>query len=135
VEAWASIDLLAWHPTANAALVVEIKTSLVDVQAALVGRRYDVPGRLVFRVRDAFCPRNEGTYKLEGDPKGADCRRSNGSPDIALDVADLAACYLGGARFSTLWHAGRVEELTPGAVRLADRMFASDLAPWCPHGF
>src|SRR5436309_11077576 len=39
---------------------------LVDVGAALSGRRYSSDGALVFDVEDEFCPWNEGRWKLEG---------------------------------------------------------------------
>jgi predicted acetyltransferase len=108
---------------------------LVDVAAALAGRRYAVEGRLALRVRDAFCPWNEGQYELIGGPSGAECKRDSGTPDLALDAADLAALYLGGNRFRTLFEAGRIEELRPGAIARAGTMFATDRAPWCPSHF
>jgi predicted acetyltransferase len=101
---------------------------LVDVQAALTARRYAQQGRLVIEVHDAVCPWNAGCYELEG----SECRRSNKSPEIVLSVADLAATYLGGVKFSMLAHAGRVEERTPGALLRADAMFSTNRQPWCP---
>jgi len=108
---------------------------LVDVPAALAGRRYAVAGRLVFRVHDAFCPWNDGSYQLDGGPHDAECRRHDVNADLAIDVADLATTYLGGNRFRTLMEAGRVAELRPGAIARADAMFATDRAPWCPSHF
>jgi predicted acetyltransferase len=108
---------------------------LVDVPAALTGRRYAVEGRLALRVRDAFCPWNDGQFELIGGPAGAECKPSAGSADLALDAADLAALYLGGNRLQTLFQAGRVDELRPGAINRADAMFATDRAPWCPSHF
>jgi predicted acetyltransferase len=108
---------------------------LVDVAAALRGRRYAVDGRLALRVRDAFCPWNDGQYELIGGPDGAECKSNGSAPDLALDAADLAAVYLGGNRFRILFEAGRVEELRPGAIARADAMFATDRAPWCPSHF
>ena len=108
---------------------------LVDVAAALAGRRYAIEGRVVLRVRDAFGPWNDGQYELVGGPAGAECKPTSGSSDLALDAADLAALYLGGNRFRTLFEAGRVEELRPGAIARADAMFATDRAPWCPSHF
>jgi predicted acetyltransferase len=108
---------------------------LVDVPAALAGRRYAVEGRLVLNVRDAFCPWNNGQHELIGGPAGAECQGNNATPDLALDAADLAALYLGGNRFRTLYEAGRVEELRPGGIARADAMFATDRTPWCPSHF
>src|SRR5256885_2753672 len=64
---------------------------LVDVAAALAGRRYAVDGHLALRVRDAFCPWNERQVELVGGPAGAACPPDEGAPDLALDAAHLAA--------------------------------------------
>jgi predicted acetyltransferase len=108
---------------------------LVDVPAALAGRRYATQGRLVLRVRDAFAPWNDGHYELNGGPTDAVCERCTDDPDLELSAADLAAVYLGGNRFRTLHQAGRMQELHRGAVARADAMFATDRAPWCPSHF
>ena len=108
---------------------------LVDVERALAGRRYAVDGRLVLRVRDDFCSWNDGRVELSGGPSHADCRRSEANPDLELNAADLAALYLGGNRFRTLFEAGRIQELRPGSIARADAMFATDRAPWCPSHF
>ena len=108
---------------------------LVDVPEALSGRAYSVSGKVVLGVRDSFCPWNEGRYELEAGPEGARCRPTDAEPDIELSAADLAAAYLGTVSFSTLSQAGRVEQRTPGALRIADAMFADELKPWCPFSF
>ncbi|GAC1480934.1 MAG: GNAT family N-acetyltransferase [Candidatus Dormibacteria bacterium] len=108
---------------------------LVDVSVALSGRRYAVDGRLALRVRDAFCPWNDRQFELAGGPSFAECRTHQGEPDLALDVADLAAVYLNGTRFRTLALAGRIEEHRPGALARAEAMFMTDRAPWCPSHF
>ena len=108
---------------------------MVDVPQALAGRRYAVDGRLVLRVRDAFCPWNEGHFELDGGPDAAQCENCETNPDLDLDAADLAAAYLGGNRFRVLFEAGRVKELRSGAIARADAMFATDRAPWCPSHF
>jgi predicted acetyltransferase len=108
---------------------------LVDVPAALAGRRYSTQGQLVLRVRDAFAPWNDGHYELNGGPTNAACERCTDDPDLELSAADLAATYLGGNRFRTLHEAGRVQELHGGAVARADAMFATDRTPWCPSHF
>jgi predicted acetyltransferase len=108
---------------------------LVDVPQALAGRRYAIDGRLVLRVRDAFCPWNAGQFELDGGPDAAQCEGCDTSPDLELDAADLASTYLGGNTFRVLWEAGRITELRPGAVARADAMFGTSRAPWCPSHF
>ncbi|APR85063.1 Enhanced intracellular survival protein [Minicystis rosea] len=104
---------------------------LVDVGAALSQRRYGGPGSLTLAVEDAFCPWNEGRYRLAG---GA-AERTDAAPDLAMNVADLGAAYLGGTTFTQLAAVGRVIEHRPGALLEADAMFRSERVPWCPETF
>ena len=108
---------------------------LVDVPAALAGRRYAAEGSVTIDVTDPACPWNEGRYRLEGGPEGAGCAKTDGAPDLAMDAATLASAYLGAVRLPVLAAAGRVEERTAGALDRADRMFSTTAAPWCPHIF
>jgi predicted acetyltransferase len=108
---------------------------LLDVPAALAARRYATEDRLVLEVVDQLRPANHGRFALEGAPDGASCRRTGQDSELRLDVAELGAAYLGGVRFTTLAAAGRLTEHTPGALRRADQLFASDPAPWCTTSF
>ena len=104
---------------------------LVDVGAALSGRTYPEDGEVVFDVSDAFCPWNEGRWRLANGT----AERTDAAADIALDVAALGAAFLGGIGFAQLAQGGQVEELTPGAFERADGMFRHGLHPWCPEIF
>lgn len=104
---------------------------LVDVAAALSVRAYATDVDVVLEVRDSFCPWNEGRYHLTGD----ECTRTDADADLALDVDTLASAYLGGTTLAELGAAGRVRELTPGALARASRALRGDVAPWCPETF
>ena len=104
---------------------------LVDVGAALSGRRYGGEGAIVFDVRDAVCPWNEGRWKLEA---GA-ASRTDDPADIACDVNALGSAYLGAVSFSQLRDALRLEEVADGAVERADVLFGWLPLPWCPEIF
>lgn len=103
---------------------------LMDVKEALVSRSYAKAGDLTLRVRDEFCPWNDGTYLLQAGVDGAECTRVESSPQIELGVSNLGAAYLGGVSFSNLAQAGRVKEHAPGALTLADSMFRTERQPW-----
>jgi predicted acetyltransferase len=103
---------------------------LLDLPAALEARRYATEGSLVLEVADALRPQNQGRWLLEGGPDGAGCQRTNRSPELALDVADLGAAYLGGTRLTTLGRTGRASERARGALVRADAMLACDPPPW-----
>lgn len=104
---------------------------LVDVGAALSGRKYASDGAIVFDVRDAVCPWNEGRWKLEG----GSAARTDEAADLALDVSELGSAYLGAVSFSQLRDGLRLEELSEGAVRRADAIFEWRPLPWCPEIF
>jgi predicted acetyltransferase len=103
---------------------------LVDVPRALAARRYAVPGELVLEVHDPVLTENAGRYRLRGDPDTAQCAPTTAAADIELTVTELAAVYLGATSFTALARAGRVTELTAGALVRASAMFASYPAPW-----
>lgn len=104
---------------------------LVDVGAALSGREYAGEGSIVFEVRDAVCPWNEGRWKLEG---GA-ASRTEESTELALDVDALGSAYLGAVSFAELREGGRLEELVDGSVQRTDALFGWRPLPWCPEIF
>ena len=104
---------------------------LVDVGAALSGRAYAGDGAVVFEVRDAVCPWNEGRWVVEA----GEAKRTDAEADIALDVSALGSAYLGAVSFGELRSALRLEELKEGAVERADALFGWRPLPWCPEIF
>ena len=109
---------------------------IVDLPAAMSGRRYAAAGRVVLEVADEFCDWNAGRWSFETDAEGAGhAERTNDDADLALSAADLGAAYLGAFSMADLARAGRVLPLRDGAVALADAMLRTDVAPWCPKVF
>jgi predicted acetyltransferase len=120
---------------------------IVDVPAALSGRRYSAPVDLVIEVRDDVFAANAGRWRLQsgsgpdggaGPGLAARCVPADtaaSEADVALDVTQLGAAYLGGTRIGTLAEAGLVTELRPGAVRQLSAAMSWDPAPWCPMVF
>ncbi len=108
---------------------------LVDVDRALAARRYPAPIDLVLEIRDDFCPWNAGRWRLSGHPAGAYCGRTDRDPDLVLGIEELSAAYLGGVSLATRQAAGRVTEVSPGAVTLASTAFSWPVTPWCPDEF
>jgi predicted acetyltransferase len=108
---------------------------LGDVGRALAARRYPTPINLVFEVRDPFCPWNDGRWALTAHPAGGFCAPTDADPDVVLGIEELSAAYLGGVSLATLQAAGRVTEVSPGAVTLAATAFSWPVTPWCPDDF
>jgi predicted acetyltransferase len=123
--------LLANPRRADCKLVDALWVRLVDVGAALSGRAYAGEGSVVFDVRDAVCPWNEGRWRVS--PEGAS--RTDDEAEIALDVSTLGAAYFGATSFSQLRGALRLEEISHGAVERADALFSWRPLPWCPEIF
>lgn len=108
---------------------------LLDLPAALAGRRYTGPADLVLEVTDALLPTNAGAWRLVVDADGvADVTRTDADADVRLDVRELGALYLGGRSATALAGAGLVQGARPALDRLTSA-FASPLAPVCPWIF
>lgn len=108
---------------------------LLDVPGALATRTYPVDGELVLEVNDDVMPEVGGRWRMAVRQGRAEATPTDQPADLAVDIRDLGAVYLGGFSFSQLARSGRGTELAPGALRRADAMFATDRAPWCPHVF
>jgi predicted acetyltransferase len=108
---------------------------IVDLPALLAARRYTTEVDVVLEVADALQPQNAGRWRVTGSPTGAGCERTDDAPDLALDVRELGAAYLGGTTLTALAASGLVVEHRPGTVEAAARAFASPVAPYCGWGF
>ncbi len=100
---------------------------LLDVPAALAGRRYAAPVDVVLEVRDAVLPANAGRWRLPGGPAGAEVAATDAPADLALDVRELGAAYLGGQSLAALAGAGpggRADGRAVGAGRRGVRLAA-----------
>ena len=103
---------------------------ILDLPEALSARRYVGSGSLVLDATDDMFESNAGRWQLDIDAGRANVTRTTSAPDLELDVATLAAVYLGGFRFVDLGVAGRVSECQPGVLQTADALFTPPRAPW-----
>ena len=108
---------------------------VIDVASALEARTYGTTAKLVIELADDFCPWNAGTWELDSRVDGNAVTRTEKEPELRLTAEELGAVYLGGTSWAELLRAGRIEELTVGAVAAADDLFSTDKAPWCPEIF
>jgi predicted acetyltransferase len=98
---------------------------IVDVPGALAARRYASAIDLVLEVTDDLIPANNGRWRLTN----AGCRATGDPADLACSVLELGSAYLGGPSLGALGSAGRVRELTPGALAVASAAFGWHRAP------
>jgi len=133
------LDMLADRRRARAYLTDGLWIRLIDVPAALRGRRYNCAIDVVLEVTDELLPANAGRWRLQcpgpGDGRAVSCERTTAAPDVTLPVATLGAGYLGGARLGALATAGLITEHSNGAVAMLSAAMYSDPAPWCPSNF
>lgn len=102
---------------------------IADLPAALAARRYATPVNVVLQVDDPLLPANAGRWRLTADGDSVTCVPTDDDADLACDVADLGAAYLGGTAFTALAAAGRVRELVPGTLVAASIAFLAPRAP------
>jgi predicted acetyltransferase len=117
---------------------------IIDLPAALTRRAYSGPVDVVLEVTDELLAGNAGRWRLRASGAGAgaagramdvSCARTDEPADIALDVRELGAAYLGGTRLGTLAAAGLVTELRTGTLTPLSAAMTWDPAPWCPANF
>ncbi len=108
---------------------------IIDLPSALARRAYSGPVDVVLEVTDELLAGNAGRWRLRADGAGAACERTGDPADLALDVRELGAAYLGGTRLGTLAAAGLVRELRPGTLGRLSAALTWDPAPWCPQLF
>ncbi len=99
---------------------------LANLPTALAARGYARACDVVMDVTDTQVPDNAGRWRLVVTPGGhGTATRTQDPAGVRLDVADLGSTYLGGRRLSRMLEAGRIEELSPGAVAALDAAFRS----------
>jgi predicted acetyltransferase len=110
---------------------------IIDLPAALTRRAYPCPVDVVLEVTDSLLTGNAGRWRLRAAGQGPDasCERTDDPADVALDVRELGAAYLGGTRLGSLAAAGLVRELRPGTLGRLSTAMTWDPAPWCPRIF
>jgi predicted acetyltransferase len=113
----------------GAAVTDGLWVRLVDVPTALGARAYRAPLDVVIELSDTILPDNAGRWRLTADAGGASCARTTDPADLACDVLEVGAAYLGGTSLAALGRAGRVHELRPGALLAADIAFGWHQAP------
>ncbi|MFJ8858750.1 GNAT family N-acetyltransferase [Streptomyces sp. NPDC102451] len=107
---------------------------VLDIPRALEARTYATDAALVLDVRDGTGLAS-GRFLLEVSPSGASCVPTKRDPDLMLDVAELAALYLGDESPVRLTALGRIDEHRPGASARAEAVFRTARRAWCPDVF
>ncbi|WP_405797610.1 GNAT family N-acetyltransferase [Streptomyces sp. NBC_01506] len=107
---------------------------ILDTVRALESRTYAASGTLVLDIHDRSSLAS-GRYRLDTSPAGTTCAPTTESADLALDVRELGALYLGDESAVRLAALGTVREETAGAAARTDALFRTSRRPWCPDIF
>ncbi|MER5529702.1 GNAT family N-acetyltransferase [Streptomyces sp. NPDC002677] len=137
---WRSPDDLLPHyfPDPRAARITRqvdwLWVRILDVVRALEARTYDTAGSLVLEVVDRQGLAG-GRFRLDASPEGASCVPTTDTPELTVDIAELASVWLGDQSVARLHALGRVQETRVGAARKADALLRTSGRPWCPDIF
>ena len=106
---------------------------ILDVPAALSGRRYRVPGSCVIEVVDPSGLAG-GTFVLEAAADGTGTAEpTTAAPEVTIDVQALGSVYLGQLPLGPLRAAGRAVEHVDGAGDRLSDMVTYPAAGWNTH--
>jgi predicted acetyltransferase len=108
---------------------------VIDVPAALAGRRYLTQLDVVIELTDPVFAGNAGRWRLRGDREKAFCEPTDSPADVTMDIETLGAIYLGGTSLTSLAGAGRVSGGSADSVRDVSAAFGWDVQPWCLNTF
>jgi len=103
---------------------------VLDVKAALEARGYASDANVTIALEDKRVPANAGTWKVA--IRGGEARverADDAKPDLAMNIQELGAVYLGGVALTALLGAGIVTEHTAGSASALSRAMLSDVAP------
>lgn len=97
---------------------------VLDVPVAFGARTYATSDRLVVETE-------RGRWAIEGSSEGGEVKAVRAKPDLTLTHASLGSLLYGGVRPSVLAAGGRLTARTPDALRRADVLFPTAIAPHC----
>ncbi|MFW0791465.1 GNAT family N-acetyltransferase [Gordonia sp. CPCC 205333] len=100
---------------------------ILDVIAALSGRRYAADLSLILEVTDEFGSAG-GRFAVAVDGGKATVTRSDASADVTLSLPTLGSLYFGGYRAADFARAGRIRG-SIDAIRSLDAAFATERIP------
>ncbi|GAB2633557.1 enhanced intracellular survival protein Eis [Prescottella soli] len=115
-------------------VVDDLWLRIMDVPAALEARTYAADLDTVVEVRDPYLDAG-GTFTLTVRDGRAQCRPTDASPRISLDLDVLGSLYLGAHRLRPFAAAGRVRAASDRDLARFDSAFVSDRPAVLGWGF
>ena len=133
-EYWTTLDdpLVLWRAGERphgTGVSDDLWLRVVDLPAAVAERGHAAGLDLVVEVTDAILPENAGTWRWTARDGAGRLTRHDGPADLALDIADLGALWLGDQSAGARARAGYVVERRPGAVAALDAALRTPTLP------
>jgi predicted acetyltransferase len=125
---WLLVDRRAARVTA---IHDETWLRIIDARKALSARRYEGDGAVTIAVNDRLLPKNSAVFTITGGGAEPTDRR----PGLQVGIEGLACVLLGGASWRSLAVAGLAQADDPGALTVADRLFAVHDVPYAGFYF
>ncbi len=126
-------EMLEGRRRARQKLEDSIWIRIMDVEKALEGRSYSARADVVVEIHDPL-DASTSVWHLDLTPEGSVVSPSKEAPDVAMDLEDLGACFLGWSRFTDLARAGRLTG-EDGHLLALDHAFSWSPVPWCSEVF
>ena len=109
---------------------------VTDLASVVPLRPYGAPGSLVFRIAsDPECRWNEGTWRLETDGPTATLQQTAETAQLTVPMQSMASLIAGYRSATQLERIGRLSADDRDALKVADRLFATDYRPFLPNEF
>ena len=133
-EYWTTLDdpLVLWRAGERphgSGVSDDLWLRVVDLPAAVAERGHAADLDITIEVTDATLPDNAGTWRWTARDGVGRLDRADGPGDLALDVADLGALWLGDQTVGARSLAGYVTERRPGAVAELDAALRTPTLP------
>ncbi len=133
-EYWTTLDdpLVLWRAEERphgSGVSDDLWLRIVDLPAAVAERGHAADLDLTIEVTDATLPENAGTWRWTARGGVGHLARAEGAADLALDVADLGALWLGDQSPGARSRAGYVTEHRVGAVAELDAALRTATLP------
>lgn len=126
-------EMLEGRRRASQKLEDSLWIRIMDVEKALQGRSYSARADVVVEIHDPL-DASSSVWRLDLSAEGAIVSPSRETADVAMDLEDLGACFLGWSRFTDLARAGRLTGEDDYLLAL-DHAFSWSPVPWCSEVF
>ncbi len=108
---------------------------IVDIDGAMIQRRYQAEGVLTFDIRDDLCPWNTNRWRLETTGTQSTIGATTADPDVAMPISTLVMLLFGQINASQAARMGRLDVHREAALSTWDTLLQTQYRPFCADFF